>query len=149
VTADHAERGGVAVYCDIGDPVRVNGDPVHLERLLRNLLDNAVRYANARVDVSVHTDTGAKNAVLTVQDDGPGIAPSDRERVFERFTRLDDDRSRKTGGTGLGLAIAREIAEHLHGTLRIEDCAVGTRFVARLPLVTKAAVTRSAGGRYR
>jgi signal transduction histidine kinase len=71
---------------------------------------------------------------VTVTDDGPGIAPQDRERVFERFIRLDDGRRRDPGGSGLGLAIARDIAHAHHATLRIEDSPRGARFVLRLPL---------------
>ena len=152
VTHDYADRcDTLTVHCDTGGedpdedemPVRVNGNPVHLERLLRNLLDNATRYADKRVEVSVHTDTDTKegdtgNAILTVRDDGSGIPAAEHERVFERFTRLDDDRSRRTGGTGLGLAIAREIAERYDGTLRIVGARRGAVFVARLPLAISA-----------
>jgi signal transduction histidine kinase len=69
-----------------------------------------------------------------VSDDGPGIADADRDRVFERFTRLDDARSRDFGGAGLGLAIARDIAGHHQGTLTAEPRPRGARIVARLPL---------------
>ena len=135
VASEYAERGdGVAVRYNGDAPTYVTGNPVHLERLLRNLLDNATRYADACVEVSVQAD--ASDAVIVVHDDGPGIHIADRERVFERFTRLDDDRSRRTGGTGLGLAIAREIAERYEGSLHIEDTARGARFVARLPHAT-------------
>ena len=70
------------------------------------------------------------DAVLTVADDGPGIPADERERVFQRFTRLDDARS-ADGGAGLGLAIARDIAERHGGTLTLDD---GSRFVLRLPV---------------
>ncbi|MFD0683577.1 sensor histidine kinase [Actinomadura fibrosa] len=112
--------------------VTVRGVRMQLVRLLGNLLDNAERYADERVEVEV-TRAGGQ-ALLTVTDDGAGIAPADRERVFERFTRLDTARSRGAGGTGLGLAIAREIAEAHGGTLRVEDRDHGTRFALRLPL---------------
>lgn len=71
-------------------------------------------------------------------DDGDGIAPGDRERVFTRFTRLDAGRRRDPGGSGLGLAISREIAEAHDGTLRIEDSPRGARFVLRLPLMDES-----------
>ena len=76
--------------------------------MLRNLLDNAARHAASR-RCRWRARTSGEHAVLTVDDDGPGIAAADRERVFDRFIRLDDDRSRSAGGTGLGLAIVREI----------------------------------------
>ncbi|MEV0660254.1 sensor histidine kinase [Actinomadura luteofluorescens] len=112
--------------------VVVRGVRMQLVRLLGNLLDNAERYAGSCVTVRVgrHGD----RALLVVTDDGIGIAPADRERVFERFTRLDTARSRGAGGAGLGLAIAREIARAHGGTLRIEDHPSGARFALRLPL---------------
>jgi len=90
-----------------------------------------VRHASGRVDVSVGYEAGL--AVLAVADDGPGIPAADRERVFERFTRLDDARSREHGGAGLGLAIAREIVRAHGGELTAEDGAPGARLVLRLP----------------
>lgn len=86
----------------------VTGSERHLERLIRNLLDNASRHARTLVRVSLNE--GARGVVLTVEDDGHGIAVADREVVFNRFTRLDEARSRDAGGAGLGLAIVREIA---------------------------------------
>ncbi|MCW2879403.1 MAG: hypothetical protein JWQ95_3503, partial [Sphaerisporangium sp.] len=71
-------------------------------------------------------------------DDGDGIAPEDRERVFEPFVRLDDGRRRDPGGSGLGLAISRAITEAHHGTLQIEDSPRGARFVLRVPLMDAA-----------
>ncbi|TDD63853.1 HAMP domain-containing histidine kinase [Actinomadura darangshiensis] len=112
--------------------VRVRGVRMQLVRLLGNLLDNAERYADSSIKVEVTRADGL--ALLTVTDDGAGIAPGDRERVFERFTRLDTARSRGAGGTGLGLAIVREIAQVHGGTIRIEDHAAGARFALRLPL---------------
>jgi signal transduction histidine kinase len=74
------------------------------------------------------------HGVLEVLDDGAGIAPDQREVVFNRFARLDAARNRDAGGTGLGLPIAREIAQAHHGTLTIEDSDNGARFVLRMPL---------------
>ncbi|GGM50212.1 two-component sensor histidine kinase [Dactylosporangium sucinum] len=104
-------------------PVRVEGDPQHLQRVLRNLLDNAARHAAGRVRIALRRDDG--RAELTVADDGPGIAPADRERVFDRFVRLDDARSRDGGGAGLGLSIARDIVTAHGGTLTIENAPAG------------------------
>ena len=132
VAADFAALGEVSVDDDTRGRARVGGTPVQLERMLRNLVDNATRFAAARVGISVSTQ--GTTAVIRVQDDGPGIPAADRERVFERFTRLEDDRSRDTGGSGLGLAIAREITERHRGTVRVEASERGARLVVRLPL---------------
>jgi signal transduction histidine kinase len=114
-------------------PVQVSGDRGQLERLVGNLLDNAARHARDAVTVTLTEDDDT--AVLVVADDGPGIAPADRERVFERFTRLDDARTAGSGGAGLGLAIARDIAGRHGGSLRLEDDGTaGARFVLRLPV---------------
>jgi signal transduction histidine kinase len=108
----------------------VSGRPDDLARVVRNLLDNAERHASSLVTVSLASEDG--HATLVVQDDGPGIPPADRVRVFERFTRLDSSRS--SPGTGLGLAIAREIVDVHGGTIRAEDVDRGARLVVRLPL---------------
>ncbi|RFU43578.1 sensor histidine kinase [Actinomadura logoneensis] len=123
------------LVADLAPGVRVNGVRMQFVRLLGNLLDNAERYADGTVAVSVSSSGGF--AVLTVQDDGAGIPEGDRERVFARFTRLDSARSRHAGGTGLGLAIAREIAQAHGGSLGIEDSVRGARFVLRLPLAAE------------
>ncbi|MGH3242626.1 MAG: sensor histidine kinase [Spirillospora sp.] len=123
------------ITTNLAGRVTVRGVRVQFVRLLGNLLDNAERYADSSITVEVTQADG--KALLTVTDDGAGIPPADRERVFQRFTRLDTARSRDAGGTGLGLAIAREIAQAHGGTLRIEDqLPSGTRFALRLPLVT-------------
>jgi signal transduction histidine kinase len=111
---------------------RVAGDPRQLVRLVRNLLDNACSHARSRVVTSVAT--GAGSVWLVVDDDGPGIPPADRERVFDRFTRLDEGRGRGGGGAGLGLAMIRSIAERHGGTVMIDDAPIGgARFVVRFP----------------
>lgn len=110
-----------------GAPV-VRGHRSRLERLLRNLVDNARRHAVSRVVVEVSAVDGW--AVLSVTDDGPGIPEADRERVFDRFVRLDDARARDDGGSGLGLAIVADIARAHGGTAAVEG---GSRFVVRLP----------------
>ncbi|WP_243726254.1 sensor histidine kinase, partial [Actinomadura rubrisoli] len=101
-------------------PVRVNGGRGELARLLTNLIDNADRHAVSAVTVIVRTER-PDVAVVEVIDDGEGIAPADRERVFERFTRLTEGRHRDAGGTGLGLAISRDIAEAHGGSLTVAD----------------------------
>lgn len=114
-------------------PTRVTGDPTQLSRMLRNLLDNAARHAVSTVSVSARACD--EHAVITVDDDGPGIAPQDRERVFDRFVRLDAGRSRSSGRAGLGLAIVREIVAAHHGSVAItERPGGGTRVTVHLPL---------------
>ena len=116
-------------------PVQVSGDAGQLQRAVGNLLDNAVRHARERIVVTLREEPDGW-AELAVADDGQGVPPADSERVFERFTRLDDARSARDGGTGLGLAIARDIAERHGGTVRIDpDGAPGARFVLRLPVL--------------
>ncbi|MBI2168833.1 MAG: HAMP domain-containing histidine kinase [Actinobacteria bacterium] len=111
---------------------RVVGDRGHLARLVRNLGDNAGRYAEATVRLSLATEAG--EVILCVDDDGPGIPLADRERVFDRFVRLDEARTRDAGGGGLGLSIAAEIAAAHGGTIRAEDGPLGgARFEVRLP----------------
>ena len=114
-----------------GPAVVVPGDRDRLERLVRNLVDNAHEHADT-VQVSVRRD--AMTAVLEVDDDGPGIAVEDRERVFHRWTRLDSARDRSTGGSGLGLSLVHEIAAAHGGTAAITDSPLGgTRVRVTLP----------------
>lgn len=117
----------VPVRTELEDGVLVEGSALWLARVVTNLLDNAQRFAGRRVDLVLRTTGGpsVRTAVLEVADDGPGIPPGDRERVFERFTRLDDARSRDHGGAGLGLAIARDLTAHHGGTLTAEDSRGG------------------------
>jgi len=112
-------------------PVRIQGDPVQLARALRNLVDNAARHAESHVDLSLQIRGG--HVVVAIEDDGPGIPEAERERVFERFVRLDESRTRASGGTGLGLAIAREISTAHEGSLHAEAGARGARLVLVLP----------------
>jgi signal transduction histidine kinase len=118
------------------EPARVSGDPAALARVLRNLLDNAARHASSTVEVELRCTE--RDVVLTIGDDGPGIPAPDRYRVFDRFVRLDEGRSRGAGGTGLGLAIVSEIvAAHL-GQVRIEDRpGGGTRAVVQLSAASR------------
>lgn len=101
----------------------VDGDVDGLQRIVANLVDNAVRHAASAVtvDVQAHRD----GVELVVTDDGPGIAPTDRERVFDRFTRLDDARSRDAGGTGLGLPIVRELVRAHGGSVELGEAEGG------------------------
>jgi signal transduction histidine kinase len=126
------ERNGPVVEVRGVSAGRVRGDPDRLRQVVRNLVDNAVRHARSTVTLGLQTRAGS--AVLTVADDGPGIPPAERERIFERFTRLDEARAIDNGGNGLGLAIAREIVAAHGGTIEAENPASGARLVVRLPL---------------
>ena len=126
-------RGRDGVTVEAAD-VEVAGSRSRLGRVIGNLLDNAQRHARSAVRVTVRRD-GAW-AVVEVADDGEGVAEADRERIFERFVRLDESRSRDDGGAGLGLAIARDVAARHGGTLTVRDApAGGALFELRLPLV--------------
>jgi signal transduction histidine kinase len=109
-------------------------DAEELRRAVGNLIDNAVRHAHNRVEVAVFLDQD--QAVISVSDDGPGIAAEDRERVFERFTRLDDARGRNSGGAGLGLAIVRELITRAGGTVALTEHEPpwNTRVELRIPV---------------
>ncbi|WP_461079028.1 sensor histidine kinase [Streptomyces deserti] len=125
-----AGRTGVTVDAEAVD---VAGSRGQLGRLLANLLDNAQRHARSAVAVTVRRDGDC--AVVGVADDGDGVPEADRERIFERFVRLDAARSRDDGGAGLGLAIARDVAVRHGGTLTAGEApAGGALFELRLPL---------------
>jgi signal transduction histidine kinase len=119
---------------------QVIGDPDQLTRAIRNLVDNAERHAASRVALALAEVDGV--AVLTIGNDGPGIPEDQRERIFERFGRLDDARDRGTGGAGLGLAITREIVERHGGTITAEPGEEGARFVVRIPAARPAGPDR-------
>ncbi|MEU0068600.1 HAMP domain-containing sensor histidine kinase [Streptomyces sp. NPDC006332] len=125
-------RTGVTVEAPEG--VTVVGSRGQVGRLLTNLLDNAGRHARSAVRVTVRR--AGDWAVVEVADDGDGVPEGDRERIFERFVRLDAARSRDDGGAGLGLAIARDVAVRHGGTLTVRDApAGGAQFELRLPVI--------------
>lgn len=132
--ATRARRNDRVVNTERVSAGRVRGSREQLTRVVRNLLDNAVRHSTATVRVSL---AAADGVVLTVEDDGPGIPVEDRERVFERFTRLDEGRARDAGGLGLGLAMVRTITERHGGHVEITDSVdpayPGARVVVTLP----------------
>lgn len=114
-------------------PTRIRGDLHSLRRCVRNLTDNAARYAVTEVQLVL--EAGPTDATLDVIDDGPGIPAADRERVFERFVRLDQSRARHSGGTGLGLPIAQQIARVHGGHIEIVDGPPRAHVRLRLPRV--------------
>jgi signal transduction histidine kinase len=134
-TASRYGQARVPVSASAPEPCPVAGDGEALRRMLVNLIDNAVRYAGNQVTVAARPVDGS--VLLTVTDDGPGIAASDTERAFERFTTLDGARARRDGdvsGAGLGLAIVRATARAHGGAVWLEDARPGLRATVRLPL---------------
>ncbi len=116
---------------------RVEAEPHYLRRALSNLVSNAMRYAEARVQVSFAIDD--ERACLQVEDDGPGVPEADRDRVFEPFLRLDDSRTRASGGHGLGLSIVRRILYWHGGRVQLGDSPLGgARFSLVWPRVAGA-----------
>lgn len=112
------------VHVRVEAPGRITGNPDHIRRAIRNLLDNAARHADQRVDVTIsqHQDT----TIVEIRDDGPGIPPENREQIFERFTQLDPSRTHTQGrGAGLGLAITKQIILNHHGTIRADNHSNG------------------------
>lgn len=118
-------------------PTSVDGDPNRLEQVIRNLTQNAIRHAVSKI--SATCSFNKESAILVIEDDGPGIPARDRKRVFDRFVRLDESRSRAQGGSGLGLAICKKIVESYNGEIRAEESKAlgGAKFVVTLPLSKK------------
>jgi signal transduction histidine kinase len=126
-------------------PARASGDPSALSRLVRNLVDNAVRHAHDGIRLECAAVGGS--ARVLVSDDGPGVPAADRQRVFGRFVRLDTPRDRAAGGAGLGLSIVAQIIEAHHGTVSVDDSpSGGARFVVDLPLAADEAVADTTNG---
>ena len=126
-----AEEKAITVATSL-EPATVKGDEALLRRMFSNLLGNALMYTPRGGAVHVSLARDGDDVVLRVADTGPGIPPEDRERVFERFVRLDP--ARGAGGAGLGLAIARWVAEAHGGRVRIVSSGSdGSTFAANLP----------------
>ncbi|WP_309606942.1 ATP-binding protein [Phenylobacterium sp.] len=119
---DEMAETGYATHVEAGDKVVLEGDPMALRRLFQNLLENAVKFGGT-ARTRVFRD--AANAFVEIEDDGPGIPPSDGERVFEPFYRREPSRSRQTGGIGLGLAVVRSIARGHGGDVALVNRAGG------------------------
>jgi signal transduction histidine kinase len=114
---------------------QIRAHPDELLRAITHVLDNAARHAETRVVVTVRVDTD-ESVVVTIDDDGAGIAGADRARIFERFVRLDDARSRDAGGAGLGLAVVDTTVRAAGGTVTVVDAPIGgARFILRFPPV--------------
>ncbi|GAA1897244.1 ATP-binding protein [Williamsia serinedens] len=128
IVADEAARlrrlGTVSVVVHI-DAVQVSGDRDKLVRAVRNVADNALRHAHSAIEIGLRSDAGSRSCTITIDDDGDGIPHDDRQRVLDRFVRLDPDRRRSSGGTGLGLAIVDEIVRAHGGAVTIGVARIG------------------------
>jgi two-component system sensor histidine kinase VicK len=134
----HAESIGVDLTLEMDGPVVVEGDRDLLDRVIDNLLGNALKYTTSGGRVAVRLRTEEGSARIEVSDTGIGIPAEDLPHVFERFYRVDKARSRRMGGSGLGLALAREITEWHGGTIRIEsEVGRGTTVIVTLPATAR------------
>jgi signal transduction histidine kinase len=127
---------GVTIDIDVDAASRllVRGRSDELASVARNLVDNAARYAVSAVHVTVASNAPDSVVALMVDDDGQGIPPADRERVFDRFTRLEPARSRRNGGVGLGLAVVKRVVGRHGGSVTVLDSPTGgTRLEVLLP----------------
>ena len=137
----------IVVQTEISDRVFVKGDESQMAVLVRNLVENAVRYTAEGGRVSVDVYQEENSAVVRVSDNGIGIPLEVQARVFERFYRVDRARSRDRGGTGLGLAIVKHVAELHGGTVQLEsELGRGSIFTARVPAVTPPPQTIASAG---
>jgi signal transduction histidine kinase len=135
---ESAEGAGVDLAVGAFEEVQARFDPALRRRLLALLLDNAVRYSSSGGTITVDLQREAGDVLLRIEDEGIGIAPEEREAVFERFHRTAAARAHRPYGSGLGLALARWIVQRHGGTIRAVSRADGGRgaaFVARLPIV--------------
>lgn len=120
----------------LSDDVRVDAERRYLHRVVQNLVGNAIRYCDQRVNISGGVDQETGMAFVCVEDDGPGIPEEDRKRIFEAFARLDDSRTRASGGYGLGLSIVSRIAYWFGGTIQVDQSPrfKGARFTMSWPM---------------
>lgn len=138
-----AEERRQTLETDVDGPVVVSGDRPALRQALLNLLDNAIKYSPESSRVIVRVGHGSDLGWVEVQDEGPGIPSEDRERIFERFYRIDSSRSREMGGTGLGLSLVKGIAEAHAGRVELEtERGGGSVFRIVLPRGSDTANTR-------
>jgi heavy metal sensor kinase len=113
--------------------VRVSADRLVLRDAVTNLVDNAIKYSPEASTISIHVDGDPAYATMTVADEGAGISPEHRDRIFDRFYRIDEGRAREMGGTGLGLAIAKWAVEANGGHIALESTSKGSVFRISLP----------------
>jgi two-component system phosphate regulon sensor histidine kinase PhoR len=115
-----AREKGLSVRLSVDEAATCAGDPRAFEQVIANLLDNAVKYTPAGGQIEVRAKPVEEGVRVEVVDDGPGIEPRHRDRIFERFYRVDPGRSRDVGGTGLGLSIVKHLVEAMAGNVGLE-----------------------------
>jgi signal transduction histidine kinase len=122
----------------VGDNLRVSADRLVLRDAITNIVDNAIKYAPPGSTITVSVEGDAIRATVTVTDEGPGIPLEHRERIFDRFYRVDEGRSREMGGSGLGLAIAKWAVEANGGEISVDSAGTGTVFRIALARVVSS-----------
>ena len=143
-----AARKPIRFHVVIPDrPIRLATDPGKVRQILLNLLSNAVKFTE-RGEVRLSVSREGEQVVFEVRDTGPGIAPGDRERIFDPFTQVERPATRSKGGTGLGLAVSQELARMIGGEITLEsEVGKGSTFTLRLPIVPpRTAATEDGGG---
>ncbi len=139
VLAPRARKGDLELTLEAPDAVPAVGERDELERLLLNLIENAIKYNRPGGRVRVRLDARDSELIIEVRDSGIGIPEEALERVFERFYRVDKGRSRDQGGTGLGLAIIKHVAQSHGGSIEVESkLGHGSTFIVRLPAILGA-----------
>jgi two-component system phosphate regulon sensor histidine kinase PhoR len=130
-----AENQNVNIIYEIDDTPTIQADEHRLKQVLINLISNAIAYNKEQGDVKIKLTANETDAIITIQDTGIGMAKDELNRIFERFYRVDKDRSRVTGGTGLGLAIVKHLMEAHKGELEVDsELGVGTTFTLKFKL---------------
>ncbi|WP_394822520.1 ATP-binding protein [Pendulispora albinea] len=133
-----ADAHDVTLRLDVNEGIEIGGDPLALEQVLENLVDNAIKYGRRAGTIAIRARTEPRtqpNRVeVEVEDDGPGIDAKHVPRLFDRFYRVDPERSREKGGAGLGLAITKQLVESMHGSIRVDsEVGRGSRFILEFP----------------
>jgi signal transduction histidine kinase len=120
---------------NVAQPLTIVADEEQLYRLVMNLVSNAIQYSHPGGEVTLILEKSASDAIIQIQDTGIGISPEEQTRIFDRFYRVNSDRSRSTGGAGLGLAIAEAIVKNHNGQIQVQsELGKGSIFTIRLPL---------------
>lgn len=130
-----AQKRSISIHIDLDKATTLKADPQALQQILLNLIENAIKYAPPSGEVIIKSQQQEDQLLITVEDNGPGIPESCREKVFQRFYRVDSGRSREVGGTGLGLAIVKTWVESMGGEVGVKPVEpTGSLFWLTLPL---------------